>query len=890
MRFLSSSHVPPSLLHTPHPHSISLCRYGGPIALLRDDRKLVRVQTGADARPLVRTYSAAGARLAEWEWDGGLVAGMGWTDEEDLCVVSVSGGAKLYTPLADEPPRTLTLGSDAFRDGVTKAAFYGSGFVALTGSNALLCAAGAPPSARVAPLSPPPRGKVTALAALPPLPGSTSGGRAVVAVASEEGGGGPSSLATCDAGGTIVVATSPSPYAHVAASPCGGFVAAVTDDGRLTVWGASFGAPLSEFAAAGGATPPTGLAWCGADSVLLLWPGLALMVGPYGDWVKFETGEDGGGDASNTIVAAVSDADGARLVTRTTHALIRRVPDELAATLAPGSTAACATLADARRALDAGDAAGAARLRGLARRSLPRAAAWCAAAAAASLKPRQQSELLKAAVLGVSFALGGGTEEEGGGGDDNAAAADCDDAALTDPTAGQSLTQATRTAARAVASTVARLRVLRAAREASVGLPLTAAQAHVLGDEPLVARLARRRHHALALKAAALLRVPGGPVAAHWAAAVIASPAAAGVPDGVLAARLTGQLSAVSGVRYGALASSAAAAGRRALAADLLAAEPDAAARVPLLLRLGDGARALNAALKAGDADLIGSVVTGSRNDDRVRAGVRASAAARAVVELDGIAPDPTDLDALLGPAAAANARAVTALASSAAHALTAVTARRAAGASRAERDAAAASASALDAAASHLPTGSLRSALATEGAALRRLQLSLEASTGHAMLVGLSAADTAAALLAVVDEAAALQVKTKAGLSDKRFAWLRARHAIAAKDWDAVDVMVATAGKKGAALLPPDAVAAAAKAAGAPTTVLAKLIARMPDGVSKMEALAALGLGGGASSSAATTPRPSADLRARVAGLVEGGTGALWQLGGRFGFGGAGG
>ena len=241
--------------HSHHTRSISLCRYGGPVALLRDDRKLVRVQTGADARPLVRTYSASGARLAEWEWDGGLVAGMGWTDEEDLCVVSVSGGAKLYTPLADEPPRTLTLGSDAFKDGVTKTAFYGSGFVALTGSNALLCADGAPPSARVAPLSPPPRGRVTALAALPPLPGTTSGVRAVVAVASEEGGA-PSSLATCDSGGTIVVATSPSPYAHVAASPCGGFVAAVTDDGRLTVWGASFGAPLSEFAAAGGATPP----------------------------------------------------------------------------------------------------------------------------------------------------------------------------------------------------------------------------------------------------------------------------------------------------------------------------------------------------------------------------------------------------------------------------------------------------------------------------------------------------------------------------------------------------------------------------------------------------------------------------------------------------------
>jgi hypothetical protein len=36
--------------------------------------------------------------------------------------------------------------------------------------------------------------------------------------------------------------------------------------------------------------PPEQLAWCGADAVVLYWPEILLMVGPFGDWIKYSYG------------------------------------------------------------------------------------------------------------------------------------------------------------------------------------------------------------------------------------------------------------------------------------------------------------------------------------------------------------------------------------------------------------------------------------------------------------------------------------------------------------------------------------------------------------------------------------------------------------------------
>ena len=541
-----------------------------------------------------------------------MVAGMAWSEEEDLVIVGATtgqahvfaldafleaGSSQVSSP--SSPCRTLTLGADAAREGVAAVAFWGDGLVAMTKRGALVALDGfAEP--RVEPLpsplvmtsgasmttgasstststsSPPTSSPLLftttsapPLAVLPPAASPTGSPRAITAVGRD--------LYVCDArSGAKVKAT---------------MGAAVDKDARLVVWSSDFGRALSEFATQA-ASVPDALAWCGSDSVVMLWKSgggvggmsdfasssssstgvapfttadsssdpttsshsLMLMVGPFGDWVKY--------DAAG--VAAVStEPDGLRILSSTKSDLLRRVPDALADALRPGSTAGSAALRDARRALDGGHggpnsngggALGA--LRALRRKALPGAAVAAADAARAAVKFSTQEELLKAAALGVAFALGGGTtmvdededeedeDEDKVGGEheeDDDAADDGEEGSQKKKSKPRTQAAATRAAAAAVAAAISEIRVLRAAREvrsscssdlsSPLALPITSRQLELLGPVSLVGRLARRGHHLLALRAAGALGCPGAAaagVAAHWAAAAISSADAAG--------------------------------------------------------------------------------------------------------------------------------------------------------------------------------------------------------------------------------------------------------------------------------------------------------------------------------------------------------------------------
>ncbi len=124
---------------------------------------------------------------------------------------------------------------------------------------------------------------------------------------------------------------------------------------------------LSEFETHADA-PPQVVEWCGSDAVVMQWPALLLLVGPYGDHVSWSTADDdavsarpgpspsprssthcsqGGRTAPCTaaercvVVACVAllpacrqvvlapEVDGLRLVSSARHELLRKVPDAL---------------------------------------------------------------------------------------------------------------------------------------------------------------------------------------------------------------------------------------------------------------------------------------------------------------------------------------------------------------------------------------------------------------------------------------------------------------------------------------------------------------------------------------------------------------------------------
>ena len=89
---LVPKHVPYFIVSGTH---VAVCRvacarYGGPIATIRDDRKMVLV-SGGITQPLVRIYSSAGSQMAVFIWDKGHIEAMGWTNSEDLIIVEQTG-------------------------------------------------------------------------------------------------------------------------------------------------------------------------------------------------------------------------------------------------------------------------------------------------------------------------------------------------------------------------------------------------------------------------------------------------------------------------------------------------------------------------------------------------------------------------------------------------------------------------------------------------------------------------------------------------------------------------------------------------------------------------------------------------------------------------------
>ena len=134
---------------------VACAPYGGPVALVRDDRKIVPV-TGGATKPVITTYTAAGVRLGAFVWERSRIMGLAWTSEEDLMLLAQSGEARprstphspvarawlpltqrraqvhLYSMHGQAQARSFSLGSEVAREGVAACCLYGSGLVALT--------------------------------------------------------------------------------------------------------------------------------------------------------------------------------------------------------------------------------------------------------------------------------------------------------------------------------------------------------------------------------------------------------------------------------------------------------------------------------------------------------------------------------------------------------------------------------------------------------------------------------------------------------------------------------------------------------------------------------------------------------------------------------------
>ena len=580
---------------------ISGAQNGGPIAMIRKDAR------GGE----MLIYTASGnlltsIKLTEYQ----IVHSCGWTGLEHLMILFESGTLQSYQ-LNGEVFRKVILVNEITDAPISEAHFWADGCVALTSDMRLWAVEGVGKSD----LTEVPRTfqlstnltrersvSVTSIGVI--APSLTRSGLLEVLVGTSE-----RSILVVDESGAedqLMQDRLEAPVTKMAVAPNGRFVACFQKDGVTTVMSTSFTQKILDFDT-NSVTRPSSLSWCGEDCMVLHWKNMGiLLVGPYGDWLNFPY--DG-------KVAVVNEFDCCRVLKGSSCDLLQRVPAVTEAIHRIGSTDPAALLYDAAEAFENGDTRADENVRSMGRAGvLSEAINSCIEAAAADWDPAKQQAYLRAASYGKVFYDAPPPSHASTDSPEGYSAEVVGDGDL-DQNASFENAQATTTA---FVRTSQRLRVLNHLRRPEIGLPLTLGQLERSGLPMLLARLAERSQHHVALRVGRLLRVDCGPVATDWACEKLRRMVGAAATDATVHRVLMTQESRLQreGYRPGAqpcrffgldLAATAYRVGRRRLAEMLLRSDEQVPAgdQIPLLLSVGENALALKKAVASSDADLI---------------------------------------------------------------------------------------------------------------------------------------------------------------------------------------------------------------------------------------------------------------------------------------------
>ncbi|KAG5017440.1 hypothetical protein JHK85_023576 [Glycine max] len=564
---------------------VAAAPFGGPVAVIRDDSKIVQLHAESALRKL-RLFSSSGRPLADavWRHPGGRLVGMSWTDDQTLLCVVQDGTVYRYDVHANLIEPNLSLGKECFEDNVADCAFWGHGLVCITEANQLFCIADFRNPSAVKLADPGIDEMPHCMAVIEPqytVSGNVEvllGVDDAVVLAVEE-----------DGVQRLGEGLLRGPLQKMVVSRDGKWLASFTHDGRLLVTTSDLTGVIIERDCES-ALPPQQIAWCGMDAVLLYWDDMLLMMGPEGEPVHYLFDEP---------IILIPECDGVRILSNTSMEFLQRVPDSTVSIFTIGSTSPAALLYDAldhfdRRSAKETDQSNRhfvdelrhvfgiklkkedlyfiwilvdvpdENLR-LIRSSLPEAVEACVDAAGHEFDVSRQQTLLRAASYGQAFC---------------------------------SNFQRDR-----IQEMCKILRVLNAVRSPEIGIPLSIQQYKLLTPSVLIGRLINAHQHLLALKVSEYLGMNQEVVIMHWACSKITASLA--IPDVTLLEILLDKLKLCKGISYAAVAAHADKNDRRKLAALLVEHEPRSSKQVPLLLSIGEEDIALIKATECGDTDLV---------------------------------------------------------------------------------------------------------------------------------------------------------------------------------------------------------------------------------------------------------------------------------------------
>ncbi|KAH7651892.1 Vacuolar protein sorting-associated protein 16 [Dioscorea alata] len=527
-------------------HRVACAPFGGPVAAIRDDSKIVQLLAESARRKLL-IFSSSGQPLASYLWDrpGGRLVGMAWDDDLFLLCV-VQDGTVYRFDIRAELVGQFSMGSECFEQGIIDCVFWGNGIVCITENYQIFCVPDLK-NPRPCKLADPGLEEYPLCVAVIEPQYTMSGNVEVLLGVGDY-------VLLVDEDGVQPLGAGIGPLQKMAVSQNGKLLATFTHDGRLLVIPTDFSRIIFEFTCES-ALPPDQLAWCGMDTVLLYWDELLLMVGPNGDPVRYSYDEP---------ILLIPECDGVRILSNSSMEFLHRVPDSTVSIFQIGSTSPAALLYDALDHFDRRSAKADENLR-LIRSSLPEAVEACIDAAGHEFDVSRQRTLLRAASYGRAFC-----------------------------------SQFPRERFQEMCKI---LRVLNAVRNYEIGIPLSIQQYKVLTAPVLIDRLINANHHLVALRISEYINLNPEVVVMHWACAKITASAA--IQDVPLLETLLDKLKLCKGISYAAIAAHADNCGRRKLAALLVDHEPRSSKQVPLLLSIAEEDTALVKATESGDTDLV---------------------------------------------------------------------------------------------------------------------------------------------------------------------------------------------------------------------------------------------------------------------------------------------
>eukprot|EP01083_Nonionella_stella_P018552 51667_1 len=543
-------------------HVVVGCPFGGPIAMVLDERKRSQMQAMQEMC-FMRIFTCSAKLISSFRWEHRGLIKLGWSEEEHLVVVLEDATVIIYD-MHGKLLRHFSMGQECSDAHIADAYIWSTGLVVRTAGDyfqfwaqmKFMDSEEEPFSLCNPNIERPP----VFMTAIHPDINNAEDDDIEVLISTGDGGIWCVSRSNCTKllqhrGGAIM---------RMCISANGRIIAIIDENMNLIVSSRNFQKQMSNFSVKS-SKQPLAMEWCGSDAVILVFNNDQIICAASNEFIPYPYSDVDG-------IILCPEVDSMRIITSRSCEVLSIVPFCTQDIFSYGSREPASLLYDSFEDFNASDARADAQRRKIAGDAMEEAVMDCLNAAKYELEVAEyQVSLLRACKYGKLFIQ-------------NQELFDCD----------------------AFVETCRFLRVLNSVRNVNIGMALSYRQLEILSAEVVVQRLINRKHHLLAIKVASYLNLPLCVSAAleHWAICKIESTPSS-VDDRELVAMIRRKIvQFCSNFNYAKIARCAQ---KRsvALAKMLLDYEPRSAVQINCLIEFEEYIGALRQSLRSLDCDLI---------------------------------------------------------------------------------------------------------------------------------------------------------------------------------------------------------------------------------------------------------------------------------------------